>query len=292
MNGSKRSAARKQIVPVATVFFLMSCTPPVRVTPPSTDVRAEISSVGLDVTSPSGPAYIETPVAGKARGALIGAGHAGLCCLYLFADVDPRVFAAGVLLAPPAAVGGAIYGAVNAPSAESVNTAHTSLKKATDETNVAMLLRDRLLSPPDPATDVSLAPVGLQHSPAFDHLLEIEVSSPTFTSDGKFQPDVTLFVEARARLRRVNDHASLYEGRWLYRGFTRPYFDLAADDAVLLRTDMHVAATRLADKIRVDLFAPGESDVVRAPMPGEAVALPKVSERDLLSEVLSLPHCP
>jgi len=134
--------------------------------------------------------------------------------------------------------------------------------------------------------------VGIQPGSAFDHLLEIEVSGPTFTSDGKFHPDVTLFLEARARLRRVDDHASLFEGRWLYRGFTRPYFDLAADDAVLLRTDMHVAAMRLADKIRVDLFAPGESDVVRAPRPGEAVALPKVSERDLLSEVLSLPHCP
>ena len=292
MNRSRRSAARKQIVPVATVFFLMSCTPPVRVTPPSTDVRAELSSVGLDVTSPSGPADIETPVAGKGRGALIGAGHAGLCCLTIFADPDPRVFATGVLLAPPAAVGGGIYGAVAAPSAESVNTAHASLKKATDETNVAMLVRDRLLSPPGSPTDVRLVPVGIQPGSAFDHLLEIEVSGPTFISDGKFHPDVTLFLEARARLRRVDDHASLFEGRWLYRGFTRPYFDLAADDAVLLRTDMHVAAMRLADKIRVDLFAPGESDVVRAPRPGEAVALPKVSERDLLSEVLSLPHCP
>ena len=305
MNRSRRSAARKQIVPVATVFFLMSCTPPVRVTPPSTDVRAELSSVGLDVTSPSGPADIETPVAGKARGALIGAGHAGLCCLYIFADVDPRVFATGVLLAPPAAVGGGIYGAVAAPSAESVNTAHASLKKVTDETNVAMLVRDRLLSPPGPATDVRIVSAELQPNAEFGHVLEIEVSGPTFASHGKLNPDVTLFVAARARLRRVGDHASLYEGRWLYRGYERPYFDLAADDAALLRTDVDAAAGSLADKIRVDLFVPGGSDVARTPMPGEAAALPKDTQADvgapsggggrrladILSDFLSPTHC-
>jgi len=283
----------------------MGCTAPT-LTLPSTDVRAEISSVGLEVTSPSGPADIETPAKGRARGALVGAGHAGRCCIAVFAyPSDASLLIIGALLTPPAAVSGAVYGAVAARSTESVDAAHTRLKKAMDETNVATLIRDRLLSPPGPATDVRIVSAELQPNAEFGHVLEIEVSGPTFASHGKLNPDVTLFVAPRARLRRVGDHASLYEGRWLYRGYERPYFDLAADDAALLRTDVDAAAGSLADKIRVDLFVPGGSDVARTPMPGEAAALPKDTQADvgapsggdgrrladILSDFLSPTHC-
>src|SRR5439155_11560256 len=262
---------RKPYLPaVAILFILGGCTGPrLKVAPPSSALRAEILSVSLDVTSRGGPADVETPIKGKGRGALVGAGLGALCCLTTVGiPADSGVLLDAILI-PPFAAGGAIYGAVAAQPEEKVNAAQASLKAATKDTDVAMLVRDRLLSRTAATTKLMIAPGGVPPGPTFDHWLEIEIEGPSFTSDGKFNPDVTLFVGARARLRRINDNASLYEGRWLYRGFARPYFQLAGDDAALLRADLQAAAEGLADKILVDLFVATESELARTPKPGE-----------------------
>ena len=297
---------KPQLPAVAILFILGGCTGPrVRVAPPSSALRAEILSVSLDVTSRGGPADVETPIKGKGRGALVGAGLGALCCLTTVGiPADSGVLLDAILI-PPFAAGGAIYGAVAAQPEEKVNAAQASLKAATKDTDVAMLVRDRLLSRTDATTKLMIAPGGVPPGPTFDHWLEIEIEGPSFTSDGKFNPDVTLFVGARARLRRINHNASLYEGRWLYRGFARPYFQLAGDDAALLRADLQAAAEGLADKILLDLFVATESELARTPKPGQAVTLPStdsgpgppwaVNDKrpiDLLKAALLPTHCP
>src|SRR5207249_11867376 len=74
---------RKPQLPVLAILFILGgCTGPrVRVAPPSSALRAEILSASLDVTSRGGPAEVETPIKGKGRGALVGAGLGALCCL-------------------------------------------------------------------------------------------------------------------------------------------------------------------------------------------------------------------
>ena len=64
-----------------------------------------------------------------------------------------------------------------------------------------MVVRDRLLSRTDATIKLMVASGGVPPGPTFDHWLEIEIEGPSFTSDCKFQPDVTLFGAGRARLR-------------------------------------------------------------------------------------------
>ena len=298
---------KPQLPAVAILSILGGCTGPrVRVAPPSGALRAQILSVGLDVTSPAGPVDVETPIKGKGRGALVGAGLGAFCYLTIVGiPADPAVLALDAILIPPFAAGGAIYGAVAAQPEENVNAAQASLKAATKETDVAMLVRDRLLSRTDATTKLMIAPGGVPPGPTFDHWLEIEIEGPSFISDGRFNPDVTLFVGARARLRRITDNASLYERRWLYRSVERPYFEFAANDGALLRADLQAAAARLADKVLLDLFVATEPELARTPKPGEAVTLPS-TDRDpgtpwaadgsrligLLSGALWPAHCP
>jgi len=297
---------KPQFPAVAILFILGGCTGPrVRVAPPSSALRAEILSVSLDVTSRGGPADVETPIKGKGRGALVGAGLGALCCLTTVGiPADSGVLLDAILI-PPFAAGGAIYGAVAAQPEEKVNAAQASLKAATKDTDVAMLVRDRLLSRTDATTKLMIATGGVAPGATFDHWLEIKIEGPSFISDGKFNPDVTLLVGARARLRRINDKASLYEGRWFYRGLERPYFQLAGNDAALLRADLRTAAERLADRILHDVFVATESELVRTPRPGEVVTLRSTDSGlgppwtadgkrliGLLSDASWPPHCP
>jgi len=60
----------------------------------------------------------------------------------------------------------------------------------------------------------------------------------------------------------------------VYRGFERRYFQLAADDAALLRSDLQAAAERLADKILFDLFEATEAEVAHTREPGQAATRP------------------
>lgn len=298
---------KPQLPAVAILFILGGCTgPPVRVPPPSSAFRAQILSVGLDVTNSAGPADVETPIKGRGRGALSGAGLGALCYLTTVGvPTDPMGLALDAILIPSFAAGGAIYGAVAAQPGEKVNAAQASLKAATKDTDVAILVRDRLLSRTDATTKLMIATGGVAPGATFDHWLEIKIEGPSFISDGKFNPDVTLLVGARARLRRINDKASLYEGRWFYRGLERPYFQLAGNDAALLRADLRTAAERLADRILHDVFVATESELVRTPRPGEVVTLRSTDSGlgppwtadgkrliGLLSDASWPPHCP
>src|SRR5207249_1251859 len=83
VRGAERQQMRKPYLGVTAILFILGgCAGPrVRVAPPSSALRAEILSVGLDVTSSPGPADVETPIKGKGRGALVGAGLGTLCDL-------------------------------------------------------------------------------------------------------------------------------------------------------------------------------------------------------------------
>jgi len=141
-----------------------------------------------------------------------------------------------------------------------------------------MMLRDSVLSRTGATPNLTIAPVGVPGGKTFDHRLEIEIEGPCFVSDGQFQPDVTLFVGARGGLSRISDDALLYERRWVYRSFERQYFQLAANDAALLRSDLQAAAERLADKILFNLFEATEAEVAHTPEPGQAATRPYSSQ--------------
>jgi len=81
---------------------------------------------------------VETPIKGKARGALVGADLGALCYLTSVGiPADPVVLALWAILIPPFAAGGAIHGIVAAQPEAKVYTAQASLKAATKDTDVA-----------------------------------------------------------------------------------------------------------------------------------------------------------
>src|SRR5205823_456955 len=136
-------------------------------------LRAQIVSVGLDVTGSASPAEVGAPIKGKGRGALAGARRGAVCSLAGAADLWG--LALGVALMPVFAAGGASYGAVAAQPEERVNAAQASLKAAMKDTDFAMLVTDRVLSRTGATTNLTMAPLRVPGGKIFDHRLEIEI---------------------------------------------------------------------------------------------------------------------
>ena len=87
-----------------------------------------------------------------------------------------------------------------------------------------------------------------------DTVLEIDVSDFRLVSYGKIDPDLQLVLIARARLVRAANDAELYRRTWGYMSNQQSYFDMAAQNAKLLRAKIREGYEKLADKIVYDLF--------------------------------------
>jgi hypothetical protein len=179
--------------------------------------------------------------------------------------------AVGVALLPLFALGGALYGAAASHSEAEIAQAQRNMAAALAETDVAGRIRAGMA-----ATASGRATLEAVDDPApaeFDQVLEVDVRSIGFTSSGIYDPDVTAWVFASARLRRTTDDACLYERLWLYRSTEQAYFTLADKDAQLMRAELQTAADRLAASMANDLFVATQPTVSKPPEGGRAAAI-------------------
>jgi len=257
-------------------------------TPPSTALHAQLGTTGA-VATPGSPATDvgKQPVSGAGAGALLGAGQGAAAGLPIAAGGcgTANAFGCAVGIALGAAVAivaapiGAVVGAVNAHSDGDVRIADANLHAAfaESESTVTARLRDRIVSEAaslsaykvvaySPAPGFPKAPV----APRVDSQLEISVTALSLPVAGRINPDAKLLIAAQASFNRA-DGTLLYRRVWVYQGASRNYFQAAADNAQLLRSDIETGVGVLAAKIVNDMFV-SSSPEVKATWPAAGTA--------------------
>jgi hypothetical protein len=183
----------------------------------------------------------------------------------------PVVLAAGIAIAPVAALVGAGYGAGSAHPEAEIAAAEKSMRSAVDAARPAPALRAQVVALAQERAGRLMHDCGdvagnlqvcRQKSPEpIAVVLSIAVSAPYFEVYGPITPDLRLLLSADAEVVRASDGAELYRRAWVYRGRQHGYFDLAADDAALFRDELATAEQALAAKIVDDLLIGGREEV-------------------------------
>lgn len=175
--------------------------------------------------------------------------------------------AAGILLSPACALGGAVYGAIAAETSEKVEEAEATLNKAVVDLNIREAIRDRLFQIAHQETRYALTLLIGQAPAARDAVVAdrssarqetdtiLEVSVPRFGLEGGgINPPLPLVVTAHARLVRGADGTQLYAAAWTYRSGTRKFLEWAANNGQPLRAELERAVQTLAETIVEELF--------------------------------------
>lgn len=274
---------------VIVVAALSGCAATQEFPPPSEDLRQQLGRLALVSLDAEHNPSLDTPAKGSGAGALKGAEQGavnsiGFGLAGCSGAPDPYVCGAGLALglamAPIAALVGAGIGAGRAHSAEEVEAADAALGAALARIDYRGELQDaveaalgaRAYSLPDPpAGDEESADYRPLAQESIDTVLELHASSFYVTDDGDIDPDVTLLMGARARLVGMADNGEVYKRVWVYRSAEHNYFDLAAEEARLLRTEISEGFAKLGERVVFDLFVNTEVETRtkgRSPEPG------------------------
>jgi|GEM_PF-2106315 len=262
---------RKLLASFVVFLALGACAQP-RFYPPDPETRAQLDGIAVvaEGRAPS-PVRPDRPVEGAGEGAASGAGQGALGSVmggaYAGASSgDPLGFvvltALGIVLAPPAAVIGGVVGASRAHSADEVQAADEALRAGLADVALLDRLHARVTESLRARTPLRVVALRPAERPDFASLavrgvasvLEIGVTRFDMTADGEISPDITIHFDVEARLLRASDGQELYRRAWAYRSREHNYFDLAEDDAALLRAQIATAERVMAEKIVYDLF--------------------------------------
>jgi len=236
--------------------------------PPSDAARAALDGAMLDATQSAVPTAPATPIGDPDEAAAHNAGEGGMAALAIglsgcFEPLSCVVsLALGAVVAPFALAGGAIAGASNAHGEAAVAEADAAIRKRLAETDLGGLLAERLLAPSMAGPGLVLAPAA---APATDTASEAAAAAATpelrlvvtrigFTWEGEIEPDVWLMITVRGEVLDGTGAPPVYWRVWQYRSRGYDYFELAEEDAALLEAELDHAATRIAERIRQDLF--------------------------------------
>jgi len=211
-------------------------------------------------------ARIRSPVEGAGEGASAGAeagtiGWLGACGI----GSGGILLLACLVVTPVATVTGAIAGAAASHSPEEVTSATTALKNVFEEATPAVGLtravarslqetrskmrQSRILSSSETSlTDPELLRLG------FDAVLEVEIIQFDLAVYGQFDPEAAVNIVVRADLRETAGRSTSIPLSWTYEGNRQSYFELAKDNARLLRKTFNRSYDETAALIVGDLF--------------------------------------
>jgi hypothetical protein len=218
--------------------------------PPSEVLRAQLGTVQLATGLPPPSLVFTGPARGPGEGAARGAGLGAGGTIVAGAEVGGWGLVAGLLLAPVAALVGAIVGAAGAEPATTVERQATAVAAALEELRVPQILNDcvadRLRESP---------PAGRPGSAdGASTILEVTVEQVGLRGPPRITPPLTFILTERTRLIRASDGTELY-GHWLtYQGRSRPLEAWLAEDGALLREEVGRACRQLAERIVDEVF--------------------------------------
>ena len=238
-----------------------------RIPPLSEEVRTQIGTLGIATSSIVPTADLNAPTGGK--GAVKGAGQATLA-MASAAGISASAGRAGGLIGaigvlvvlgvtPVAALGGAIYGAIVAPSAQKVKGAETTLANALADLKIQEAIHDHVLQA---ARDrVGHRVVSLGETPDVDAILEIDVPSVRLagTAALDIDPPLHLVVLACPKLVRRADGLQLYPPKSatlaiVYMSGPRKFLEWGGEDARLFREEMERAYQSLTITAVEEMF--------------------------------------
>lgn len=268
--------------------------------PPSPETRARLGVVAVvPVPLKRSKEELTTPVKGSGEGALSGAGQGALGSIVggggggCYSGPLGCVIglALGIALAPVAAVVGGVVGADKAHTAEEVEAAEARLRAVLAGVRPDENLRDRIaaLARDDASLTIrgrATADYGVSYrrlaKEGIDTVLETTVTRFGLESVGHIDPDLTLRLGVRTRLVSAADDAVLYDRTWEYRGETRNFFEMAADDATPLRTEIADAYQRMATAVVHHLFVATTPEVAArgTRLPGSVWTVTASSKRE------------
>lgn len=233
----------------------------------SEELRGTLGTIGVVSARFIPEAAFEPPTGGKGTGAAKGAAMGFFGSIGAGAQSGNAGVLLGIALAPVIGLGGAIYGAVAAESAATVENAEATLENALVTLDLQGPMRDRILQVARRQTHHSFVRLGSLGPTASDEKVSyrslasdgidtiLEVSIPGVGIPGSgINPPIPLVMSARARLIRVADDAEIHARTWSYRGRTRKFADWAVNDAQPLREELDRAYQALAEAIVDELF--------------------------------------
>jgi len=273
---------------LVTVGILAGCAgsrPPQTVltaTPPAEEVLQSITAIAVVAGGLPGDVALTRPQS-TGEGTLTGATKGGVdtfayvtvwCIagsggqLFIFALVGCP--AAGAALAPPAAIVGAVVGAISAEPSATIEAAPALLLRLLEEADVPRTLQtdvvtlgnestrrrrwrfvaiENRLSGTDTDTSLLLAP-------DVDAVCEMRVTSIGLQGpEGEIGPALTLVATLEVRLLRVPDRVVLHETSLTWNGSVRRRLgEWVADDARHLRVEIQRASRSIAGRILEDVF--------------------------------------
>ena len=226
----------------------------------------EHSVVAIRVKPYTSNINIDDPVAGAGKGALTGAGAAaGAWGVELAGASDPYEAIVYVALLPVVVVTGAITGAITAHPETEVIKATTAIKAALSDTKPAEGIQDALVKSltslyGDRVRTQFLSGYEMNMSPdqlaalGIDTVLDLEISHLDLVVSGKLDPDAALTMTIRASVIVTDTKAATPPSSWTYLGKRHDYFDLAEDDAHLLRESIKNTYKEIANVLVTDYF--------------------------------------
>jgi hypothetical protein len=206
-------------------LLLAGCT----TIPASLEDRAGIQRVTVVPDSVPPETHFETFAVGAGAGVGKGAAAGGLASLGGGAmGLHPFTLLAGIVFMPLFAAGGAVYGAAIAVPGDRAAAIEALPKRLLATTAIERRLAElvaeagrdsgyELTLPPEHA-DRSLSAAPME--PDSDALLETDVTDFGFRGDGD-DPDIAMYVRAKARLVRLPAHKALGESTFLFQSEPR-----------------------------------------------------------------------
>jgi hypothetical protein len=252
MGRTSRNAAMVGLL-IGTLLGPWGCaTKSHRVPTLSEEVRAEIGTLGVAASGIVPTSDLKSPTGGKGSGAAKGA---GLAAGAMASEKPPF----GLVLAPVAALGGAIYGAIVAPSAQKVKEAETALASAFADLKVQEAIHAHALQAARGLVGYRVVPLG--DTPDVDAILEIGVVSVKLAGAAALDidPPLQLVILACPRLVRRADGRELYPAEpttpaVVHMSAPRKFIEWGGQDARLFREEMERAYQNLAERAVEEMF--------------------------------------
>jgi hypothetical protein len=239
------------------------------------DVRAKIRIIGVTVTEDLPLVTVELPSKGAASGAGRKAGKWSRNWAVAAVQVGGggREFgvttaAAMLVVTPVVASAGAVYGAIEAPSAETVESQEAQVRGVLQAKDLIRRLQDHVLKHVADRTDISVATlpreagdqighretVPTSEMPQPDTTLRILLKSIDLRGRYDVDPPLAVNIEAEVTLIAPSATTPLYTHAFQYVTGTRRLTEWTADDAKDFHEAVELSLARLAEWIVDDLF--------------------------------------
>jgi hypothetical protein len=191
------------------------------------------------------------------------------------AAVAVLFLAAGVVIAPVAAIVGAGVGAAKGTDPAKVMAARANLESALRDVTSAEAIRAAMIERAATLRGRALVdcgdtaiPEACSASPgdgAVTNLILLRANPPYFEVDGEFDPDLRVLLRAEATIHRADKAEPIYFRAWLFRGRRTSYLDLARDGAAQFRQQLAAGEKAIATKAVSDLLLGGAPELHDTP---------------------------